>query len=88
MYFFFHNQIYFSFSWGCLKKTKYNLICKVLTEVYLIARIPHSSSNSFLSKGKGQSCDCHGRQLDCLDRCCNDQLTGTSKIFILSADIL
>ena len=55
MFFFFYNQISFSFSFSCtylvgtFKKTKYNLICKVFTEVFLIARIP----NSFLSKGKG-----------------------------------
>ena len=34
------------------KKTEYSQICKVFT-VFLIARIPHFTVNSFLSKGKG-----------------------------------
>ena len=33
---------------GTFNKTEYNPICKVFTEVFLIARIPRS--NSFLSK--------------------------------------
>ena len=28
---------------GTFKKTEYNLICKVFTEVFLIAEIPHST---------------------------------------------
>ena len=42
MLFFFYNQIYFSFSFsytcftGTFKKTEYNSICKLLTEVFLI----------------------------------------------------
>ena len=28
---------------GMFKKTEYNPICKVFTEVFLIARIPHST---------------------------------------------
>ena len=45
---FFYNQIFpFSFSCTCLmdtfKKTEYNPISKVFTEVFLIARIPHST---------------------------------------------
>ena len=47
MFFFFYNQISFPFSCSCtclmgtFKKTEYNPICKVFTEVFLIARIPH-----------------------------------------------
>ena len=49
MFFFFYNQISFPFSCSCtclmgtFKKTEYNPICKVFTEVFLIARIPHST---------------------------------------------
>ena len=46
MLFFFYNQISFSFSSISLvrlKMTEYNPICKLLTEVFLITRIPHST---------------------------------------------
>ena len=48
MFFFFFTQVSFPFSFSCtclmgtFKKTEYNLICKVFTEVFLIARIPYS----------------------------------------------
>ena len=47
MLFFFYNQVSFPFFYctclmGTFKKTEYNLICKVFTDVFLIARIPHS----------------------------------------------
>ena len=46
--FFFDNQVCFVFqvrvSWVRLKKTEYNLICKLLTDVFLITRIPHSEA--------------------------------------------
>ena len=50
-------------------KTEYNPICKLLTEVFLIARTPNSTVLIHLVKGKRQSCE----------------LTGTRKIFISSA---
>ena len=47
MLIFFYNQNYFPFSFSCtcllgtFKKAEYNLICKVFTKVFLIARIQH-----------------------------------------------
>ena len=47
--FFFYNKISFPFSFSCMylmgtfKKTEYNPICMVFTEVFLIVRIPHST---------------------------------------------
>ena len=52
MFFFFYSQVYFSFSFSG-KKTEYSLIYKGFTEVFLIARIPYSTVNSFSSKGEG-----------------------------------
>ena len=48
MFFFFYKFLFlFLFLVMCLmskfKKTEYNLICKVFTEVFLITRIPHST---------------------------------------------
>ena len=49
MFFFFYNQISFPFSFSCtclmgtFEKTECNSMCKVFTEVFLIARIPHST---------------------------------------------
>ena len=48
MFFFFYYQLFpFSFSCACLmgkfKKTEYNPICKVFTEIFLIPKIPHST---------------------------------------------
>ena len=48
MFFFFDNQFFFNFSFSCtclmgmFKKTEYNSMCKTFTEVFLIARVPHS----------------------------------------------
>ena len=67
MFFFFYNQISFpfSFSYSCLmglfKKTEYSPICKVFTEVFLIATIPHSTVLTYFRQGRGQSCDSRGR---------------------------
>ena len=47
MLFFFYNDISFSFSITCacfvgtFKKTEYKSICKLLTENFLVTRIPH-----------------------------------------------
>ena len=38
---------------GMFKKTEYNPICKVFTEVFVIARIPHFTVPIHLEKGKG-----------------------------------
>ena len=38
---------------GTFKKTDYTPICEVFPEVFFIARILHSSSHSFSSKGQG-----------------------------------
>ena len=49
MFFFFYNKISFPFSFSCpclmgmLKNTEYYLISKLFAEVFLIARIPHST---------------------------------------------
>ena len=57
---FFYNQISFPFFFSCtclmgkFKKTEYNPICKVFTEVFLIARIPHSTF--LISKADVQRC--------------------------------
>ena len=57
--FFFHIQISFPFFFSCtclvgkFKKAEYTLICKVFTEVFLIARIPHST---VLITGDVQGC--------------------------------
>ena len=51
MLYFFYNQILFPFSFYCtclmgtFKKTEYDPIYKVFTEIFLIAIIPHFSSN-------------------------------------------
>ena len=72
---------------GTFKKTEYNPIRSH------ISFFNHQSSiipqfQFVLVKGQRQPSDRHGRQLDCLDRCHNNPLTSTSKIFILSAESL
>ena len=63
MFFFFYNQIFFlfSFSYMCLmgtfKKTECNSMCKVFTEIFLIARIPHSTVLIHLEEGNLKFCD-------------------------------
>ena len=58
MFFFFYNQISFSFSFsrtclmGTFKKTECNPICKVFIKVFSVLRIPYHSSNSFSSKAE------------------------------------
>ena len=59
MLFFFHNQIYFPFSFSCtfligtLKKTEYNSIHKVFASFFNRHNSTFHSSNSFSSKGEG-----------------------------------
>ena len=96
MFFFFYNQISFPFSFSCtclmgtFEKTECNSMCKVFTEVFLIARIPHSTVLiHFVQREKAilNLVTVVVGSLTTWTGFHNGQLTGTSKICILSAEL-